>query len=73
MTEQTAGVLARLISQLKPPAGRTEILTYDNWTVTLKTAAPVPEPSSLLLAGLGSLGLVGYRWRRPSRRSEGSQ
>jgi hypothetical protein len=26
--------------------------------------APIPEPSTLALAALGTLGLVGYAWRR---------
>jgi hypothetical protein len=31
--------------------------------------APVPEPSSVVLAGLGLTWLVGYAWRRRRRRS----
>jgi LPXTG-motif cell wall-anchored protein len=31
------------------------------------SAAPAPEPSTLTLAGLGTLGLLGYVWRRRKR------
>ena len=30
------------------------------------TVEPIPEPSSVLIAALGCLGFVGFRWRRPS-------
>jgi hypothetical protein len=30
----------------------------------MASAAPVPEPSSQILLGLGALGLLGYVWRR---------
>jgi hypothetical protein len=29
------------------------------------SGAPVPEPSTLILCGLGGLGLLGFAWRRP--------
>ena len=37
--------------------------TIDDFTFGRVTAT-VPEPDSLLLAGVGILGLAGYRWRR---------
>jgi len=33
----------------------------------VSTAAVVPEPSTLAIAGLGALGLIGYGWRRRAR------
>ncbi|MEX0937580.1 MAG: PEP-CTERM sorting domain-containing protein [Pirellulales bacterium] len=41
------------------------LLSFDENSNTF-TMTPVPEPSSLALAGLGVLGLVGYRLRRRS-------
>jgi MYXO-CTERM domain-containing protein len=38
------------------PSGQTEA-----W---LANIAPIPEPSSVTLAGLGLAGLLGYGWRR---------
>jgi hypothetical protein len=41
----------------------------DSVTITINTAArPVPEPSTLGLAGLGALGLIGYGLRRRKAR-----
>ncbi len=33
----------------------------------LAVAVPVPEPSTLAIATLGALGLMGYGWRRRAR------
>jgi hypothetical protein len=35
--------------------------------VDIPSATGVPEPSTLTLLGLGSLGLLGYGWRRRNR------
>ena len=35
-----------------------------NFNQTLSAAAAVPEPSTLLLAAAGLLGLLGYGWRQ---------
>ena len=32
--------------------------------ISLKSASRVPEPSTLTLLSIGSLGLLGYGWRR---------
>jgi hypothetical protein len=41
------------------PNGQTEA-----WLANL---APIPEPSSVALAGLGMTGLIGYGWRKRRR------
>lgn len=40
---------------------------YKGWIITpdTRTTVVIPEPSSLAIAGLGGLGLIGYAWRRP--------
>jgi len=44
------------------PAGKTMRIDIDPFATG--TAIAVPAPSSLTLAGIGSLGLLGYVWRR---------
>jgi hypothetical protein len=60
----------------KPPAGVSEGSAFSGFdlggTVTVTytytpAASTTPEPSSLTLLGLGSLGLLGYGWRRRKR------
>jgi MYXO-CTERM domain-containing protein len=40
---------------------------YDLGFQTFVDPSPAPEPSGLLLAGVGALGLLGYGWRRRRR------
>jgi len=39
-------------------------LMGDTWAAALQQAAPVPEPTTLLLLAIGSIGFTGYAWRR---------
>jgi hypothetical protein len=48
-----------------PPGGNSGEL--GNYTGPHTPLKPVPEPSTLALAGLGGLGLISYRWRKRSR------
>jgi hypothetical protein len=36
----------------------------DNWELTLNGIDSVPEPSTLALTALGSMGWAAWRWRR---------
>jgi hypothetical protein len=49
---------------IRPPANGT--LAIDQVVVDT-LCSPVPEPGSLVLLTLGSLGLLGYAWRRRQR------
>jgi hypothetical protein len=44
-----------------------------NYTFISDGTASTPEPSTLVLAGLGALGLAGYTWQRGRRRRQSYQ
>ena len=44
-------------------------IRWDTLRVELNSTAPVPEPSTILLMGIGLLGLVGYSSRKRSKKS----
>lgn len=44
--------------------GQDHGLSIDNFNIDVAATRPVPEPSTLMLLGLGSLGLFCYGWRR---------
>ena len=39
-------------------------LMGDTWAAAIQQAAPIPEPTTLLLLGIGSLGVIVSHWRR---------
>jgi PEP-CTERM motif len=39
-------------------------LMGDTWAAAIQQAAPIPEPVTLLLLAIGTLGLIGWTWRR---------
>jgi hypothetical protein len=47
--------------------GAGDINLIDNGISSTGAFSPTPEPSSLVLLGLGGLGMVGFGWRRRSR------
>jgi hypothetical protein len=44
-----------------------QIVSWAATTTVEHDLAPVPEPATLTLVGLTTLGLLGYGWRRPHR------
>jgi hypothetical protein len=55
---------ARFLLQFNQAGGAGTTISYSG---TL-TASPVPEPSSMVLAALGGVAMLGLRWRRRLRR-----
>ena len=52
-----------------PNATSTVIGQYILWaTIPLDEIAPTPEPASLVLAGIGGVGFIGFAWRRRRKR-----
>ena len=47
-----------------------ELPTFEHYDVGFRVGSAVPEPGSFLLAGLGAMGIAGYRLRRRERRSK---
>jgi LPXTG-motif cell wall-anchored protein len=54
-----------LVNSVNIPAGGTMRIRIDPFATG--TAVAIPEPASLTLAGIGSLGLLGYTWYRRKR------
>lgn len=46
-------------NRLTGPGQLTNTLGLDNFSLNINTAAPIPEPSTMLLFGIGMAGLVG--------------
>jgi hypothetical protein len=47
--------------------GASSIIDFATTTDLAFTTAPVPEPASLVLCGVGGLGLIAYRHRRTGK------
>lgn len=50
------------------PGSPVETWEFDNMGYSAPTAAPVPEPSTIILMGIGLIGMVGYGRKRFSKK-----
>ncbi len=56
-----------LVFALNSPVGDPDAWGIDNVHVTGQ--AVIPEPSSIVLFGIGAVGLLGYGWRRKRKQA----
>jgi hypothetical protein len=62
----TFGLITNL--NASPAAGGAMIAAgFDNYSITVKEGGPIPEPGTITLLAAGTLGLLGYGWRRRKR------
>lgn len=62
--DANGNVLARLLPDGIHPNQTGYNLMGDTWAAAIQQAAPVPEPSTVLLAATGTLGVLGWAWWR---------
>ena len=60
----TDGMMISSVDEIRLNSSLNNAPRLDNLVIATGTANPVPEPSTLALLGIGSLGLIGCRRRR---------
>jgi hypothetical protein len=61
---RTGGMIGQDYDASSTTTGETEGTGIGHWTLLLGEPAPVPEPSSFILCGIGGLGLIAVLLRR---------